>query len=197
MELIARILPAGLYALLVLTAPALAQEGVPDGRLERGTLSFDARATLGDFTGTTDSVRGALRGAPALGQVRGWVEAPSASLGTGNDRRDRDLRKSMETDKYPLMRFALDSVIPGRRVSDSMEVVLEGDLTLHGEKRRARIPGILTFAGGTARFRGGVRINVKDYGVGGLSRFLGMFSMNKEIDVHIDVTFALAEAPGP
>ena len=198
MGLNVRTVRALLTALLLLTAgPALAQEGVPDGGLLRGTLSFDARATLGDFTGTTDSVRGVLRGAPALGGARGWVEAAAASLVTGNDRRDRDLRKSMETDKYPLMRFALDSVIPDRRVSDSMEVVLEGDLTLHGEKRPARIPGILTFAGGTARFRGGIRINVKDYGVGGLSRFLGMFSMDREIDVRIDVTFALTGAPGP
>lgn len=183
--------------LLCVAGPALAQEGVPDGRLERGALSFDARATLGDFTGTTDSVRGALRGAPVLGQVRGWVEAPAASLVTGNDHRDRDLRKSMETDKYPVMRFELDSVIPDRRVADSMEVVLAGHLTLHGVTRPVRIPGSLTFASGSVKYRGGIRIDVKDYKVGGLSRFLGMFSMNQEIDVHIDVTFTLATAPGP
>lgn len=195
MALIARILPAGLSALLLITAPALAQ-GVPDGRLVRGTLSFDARATLGDFTGTTDSVRGALHGAPVLGQVRGWVEAPAASLVTGNDHRDRDLRKSMETDKYPAMRFELDSVMPERRLTDSMEAVLVGGLTLHGVTHPVRIPGVLTFTADSVAYRGGIRINVKDYGVGGLSRLLGMFSMNKEIDVHIDVTFALADAPG-
>lgn len=189
---------ARLAAFLLLTAgPAAAQGGVPDGQVVQGRLSFDARATLGDFTGVTDSVRGVLHGAPMLGGVRGRVEAPVASMVTGNDRRDRDLLKSMEADQYPLIWFELDSVIPDRRVADSMEVILAGELTLHGVTRQVEIPGMLTFEGGMVRFRGGLeRLNVKDYDVGGLSKFLGMLSMNKEIDVHVDVAFQLEPPPG-
>ena len=48
-----------------------------------------------------------MTGADALTAVRGWVEAPVTSLKTGNDRRDRDLIKTMESAVYPTIRFSL------------------------------------------------------------------------------------------
>ena len=74
----------------------------------RGALSFDARATLGNFVGTTDFVRGAMTGGSDLRAVRGWVEASVATLVTGDRKRDKDLRKSMEVGRYPTMRFDVD-----------------------------------------------------------------------------------------
>ncbi|HEY8106380.1 MAG TPA: YceI family protein, partial [Gemmatimonadales bacterium] len=83
---------------------------VANGTVTEGTLSFDGHASAGDFTGTTTNVAGEMKGAEGIEGVRGWVEAPVATLKTGNDRRDRDLNKSMESDKYPTMRFDLDAV---------------------------------------------------------------------------------------
>lgn len=34
-------------------------------------------------------------------------------------------------------------------------------------------------------------LNLKDYKIGGLSKFLGIFKMNENIVVHIQVTFGL------
>src|SRR5712692_3766048 len=98
------------FALLVCVAPAWAQRPIPPACLLRGTLRFDGHASLGDFVGTTDSVRGEMAGGPDLAAVRGWVEAPVATLRTGNGRRDRDLRKSMEVDTFSTMRFDLTAV---------------------------------------------------------------------------------------
>src|SRR5438876_11860815 len=98
-----------LVALLWATV-ASAQSPVPVAHLLRGTLSVDGHATLGDFVGTTDSVRGEMTGGPGLAAVRGWVEGVVAALRTGNGKRDTDLRKSMEVETFPTMRFDLADV---------------------------------------------------------------------------------------
>lgn len=162
---------------------------VGDVPLKAGTLSFDGRGTLGGFVGTTDSVRGAMRGGPALDAVTGWVEAGTASLRTGNGKRDKDMRKSLETDQFPSMRFDLKRVAPAPGSADTMTVILHGDLTIHGVTKTVELPARVWAEGSGWRLRTDFPLNVKDYGVGGLSKFLGVLKMNEQITVHVDVTF--------
>ena len=127
MHSITRLLIGG----LILASPVtvLAQGPVTDGQLKQGALSFDGRATMGDFTGTTSTVSGQMTGGSDLSAVRGWVEAPVNTLKTGNGRRDRDLNKSMESDEFPTMRFDLAQVTPGVTRGDSTAVTLGGSFT--------------------------------------------------------------------
>lgn len=176
--------------LATLLAPdTLAGQAVPDLPLARGTLAFDANATLGSFTGTTTAITGRLVGAPSLNGVRGWVEAPSQSLKTRNGKRDRDMASSLEIEKFKIIRFDLEGVTVGETHGDSTAVTLDGAFTIHGQKRAAKVPGWAWVSGAQARFRGALPINVKDYGVGGLSKMLGMLKMKEMITVRIDVTF--------
>ena len=163
---------------------------LPDASLARGTLAFDAKATLGPFTGVTSTVTGRLTGAAALSGVRGWVEAPAKSLTTSNGHRDRDMAGSLEIAKYPVIRFDLDGVTPGEVRGDSTAVTLRGRFTIHGQTRDASVPGWVWLRVNGARFRGALPMNVKDYGVGGLSKMLGVLKMNETIIVRIDVEFA-------
>lgn len=168
----------------------IAAQAIPDLPLSRGTLSFDANATLGAFTGTTMTMTGHLAGAPTLAAVRGWVEAPSKSLSTNNGHRDRDMAGSLEFEKFPTIRFDLESVTVGAASGDSTAVTLAGSFTLHGEKRPASVPGWVWIHARSARFRGAIPINVKDYGVGGLTKGpFGVLKMKEMITVRIDVTF--------
>jgi polyisoprenoid-binding protein YceI len=184
---------------LVLTAtvcsaavPSAAQQRpIPNGRLVSGTLSFDGHATAGDFTGTTTAVSGQVHGAPDLGAVRGWVEAPVQTLKTGNGKRDRDLNKSMESDKYPTLRFDLSRVTRRRGLSDSIGVILQGQLRIHGVTREVKLPGTIQFTGTDARVRTEFPLNLKDYRIGGLSKLLGMLKMYEDIEVHADLVFRL------
>ena len=160
-----------------------------DAPLVHGTLAFDARATLGAFTGVTSTMTGAMTGASTLSGVRGWVEAPSKSLTTNNGHRDRDMAGSLEIEKFAVVRFDLDSVAAGETHGDSIAVFLKGRFTLHGQARAASVPGFAWVSDSGARFRGAIPINVKDYGVGGLSKLLGMLKMNEMIVVRMDVTF--------
>jgi polyisoprenoid-binding protein YceI len=163
---------------------------IPNGRLSSGKLSFDGHATVGDFTGTTETISGQSAGASELSGVRGWVESPVHSLKTGDRKRDKDLNKSMESDKYPNLRFDLAEVLvkPGSTGS----VTLRGTLKIHGVSRRVDLPATLSFDGAKARVKSDFPLNLKEYQIGGLSKMLGMLKMDEHIQVHVDLVFQLA-----
>lgn len=164
---------------------------IPDGKVISGTLSFDGHATAGDFVGTTTSVSGHLQGGRDLTAVKGWVEAPVQTLKTGNGKRDKDLNKSMESDKYPVIRFDLAGVTPKGGTPDSVGATLRGAFTIHGVTRNVEVPGIIEFRGEEARVRAEFPLNLKDYRIGGLSKMLGILKMHEDIKVHVDLLFHL------
>lgn len=170
---------------------------VPSAALHQGRLSFDGRATVGDFTGTTTTVRGEMTGGNDLRAVRGWVEAPVISLVTGNRKRDKDLNKSMESDRYPNMRFELTGVTPTAEQGDTVLVDLQGKFQIHGVEREVTIPATVVLGAGAIRVRSTTPMNLKDYRIGGLSKAFGMLRMHEGIVVHIDVTFAPGSVASP
>lgn len=176
---------------MLMLAPALlpGQEPWPSGSVVEGTLSFDGRGTGGAFTGVTRTVSGVMRGGGALADVRGFVEAPVGTLDTDNDRRDRDLNKSMESDKYPVIRFELERVSVKAETATGAEVVLGGALSLHGVTKDVELPGTVEREGSRVRVRTDFPVNLKDYQVKGLSKMLGILKMHEDIVVHVDVTF--------
>ncbi len=180
-----------LIALLGAAAPAAGQlDGpIPAGRVSTGTLSFDGHATVGDFIGTTTAVTGEMSGG-SLAEVRGWVEAAVRTLDTGNGKRDRDLNKSMESDKYPTMRFELTGVAANGGTADSMSATLNGRLTIHGVTRDVSLPAEIRAVGDGIRVRSDFPLNLKEYEIGGLTKMLGMLRMLEDIEVHVELTFA-------
>ena len=162
---------------------------IPDGTVREGTLSFEGRATTGAFTGTTAAVRGEMSGG-SLAEVRGWVDAPVSALVTGNGHRDKDLNKSLQSDLYPTIRFDLTSVTPGAERGDTVDVVLQGRLTIHGVTREASMPATVITQPDAIRVRGEAPLSLKDYKIEGLSKVMGMLKMYDKIVVHVDVTFA-------
>lgn len=179
--------------LLASASVALAQRPATDAVLRTGTLSFDGRATVGNFVGTTNVVSGAIAAGSDFASTTGWVEAPVATLVTGNAHRDRDLRASMEADRHPTMRFTLSSVTVGSSNSsgadDSSAVVLHGALTIHGVTRRLGLPAILVRAADTTHVTASFPLDLTDYKIGGLTKMLGLLRMEHEIEVHVDLRF--------
>lgn len=182
-------MPLGV-AVAVGAAPAAAQQVIPAGQVREGRLSFDGHATTGDFVGTTTSVSGEMHGGPDLTAVRGFVEAQVATLNTGNGHRDRDLKSSMETARYPTMRYDLTGVVPGAAVDGGQQVTLVGRLTIHGITRDEQLTALLHPLPGAVRVTTSFQLDLKDYQIGGLSKMLGLLKMDREIQVHVDVTFA-------
>jgi polyisoprenoid-binding protein YceI len=170
------------------SAPAVAQRPWPDAQLRAGTLSFDGKSSLGDFIGTTTTLRGEMKAGAGLAEVRGWVEAPVNTLKTGNGRRDRDLIKTMEAAIFPNIRFQLEGVKPEWERGDSAGVILEGDFFIHGVARRERISAVVVRGTDNVRVTASFPMNLHDYKIENLTRFL-VLKMNPAIVVHIDVTF--------
>ncbi len=179
-----------LFFVLASPGRGLAQAAFADGAVRAGSLSFDGKATMGDFVGTTTTVTGQMSGGADLAAVRGWVEAPVKTLRTGNNRRDRDLNKSMESDKFPALRFDLTAVTPGAVHGDTTAVTLMGTFKIHGVSREVTVPGTVVHQPGSIRLRSDFPMNLSDYQIGGLSKMLGMLKMHPDIVVHVDVTFA-------
>lgn len=186
-------LTIGIATALVLgavSAKAHAQLPITSGKVVAGTLSFDGRATVGDFTGTTTTVTGEMTGGPDLASVRGWVEAPVSTLRTGKDKRDQDMNKSMETEKYPTIKYELLGVSADSWSGDTAQVTLRGRFLIHGVEKEVEFPGSVAVDPKAVRVRATVPLNLKDYKIGGLSKMLGVLKMHEDIVVHVDVTFA-------
>ena len=188
-----RLLPASALCLSLVSSPITAQQQpIPNGTVREGTLTFDGKATMGDFTGTTTTVSGTLTGGTTLADVRGAVEAPVQTLVTGNGKRDKDLNKSMESGKFPALRFVLTEVDPGSGSADSLPATLHGLMTIHGVTREVAIPSVLRFRADGVRVQGSLPLNLKDYQIGGLTKMLGLLKMHEDIVVHLDVDFSFA-----
>jgi len=184
---------------LLAWAPAIAlpnvgaaQHAVSDAVLQSGTLSFLGHATVGDFIGSTARVTGAISGGADYSTIHGWVEAPVGSLVTGNDRRDRDLRSTMNVDRYPIMHFDLANatmVTSNVGAADSAAVMLHGTLTIHGVTRSVHLPAAMVRRGDTTRVTAHFPLDLFDYDVRGLTRMFGMLRMQRDIEIRVDVQF--------
>ena len=183
-------------AALVASAPRARGQtpAAPVARVQSGTLSFSAHATVGDFTGSTTTIRGAVTGDVA--DARGWVEAPVATLVTLNDHRDRDLRASMEVEKFPTMRFTLARATPSP-THGAAATVLHGALTIHGVTRDVDLPATIERNGDTIRVTSSFPLDLRDYRIGGLKKMLGMLRMDPHIEVHVDLRFAATSSVNP
>ena len=172
--------------------PAFTQRPVSDAVLQSGTLSFLGHATVGEFVGTTSLVRGAIVGGRDYATTRGWIEAPVRSLVTGNERRDRDLRASMEVERYPTMRFDLNgatvlSAENGDR--DSLRLVLHGALTIHGVTHRVDLPATVVRGSDAMHLSCQFPLDLADYEIGGLTKMFGLLRMERTIEVRVDLHF--------
>lgn len=168
-----------------------ARRVILDAEVESGVLSFTGHATVGDFVGTTNRVGGAIVGAPDYARLHGFVEASVASLTTGNAHRDRDLRSSMEVERYPTMRFDLASASLDDRGGspDSTSLILHGAFSIHGITRHVDLPCKLARVADTTRVTAEFPLDLADYRVGGLTKMMGLLRMDRHIDVRVDVRF--------
>ena len=175
-------------------ARAQAPPVAPIAVVQSGTLSFSAHATVGDFRGSTSAITGAVTG--DLSDARGWVEAPVATLATGNDHRDRDLRGSMEAEKYPTMRFTLARAA-GAPANGAAPTVLHGALTIHGVTREIDLPATVERSADTIHVTSAFPLDLHDYRIGGLTKMLGLLRMDPHIEVHVDLRFLATSSVNP
>jgi polyisoprenoid-binding protein YceI len=108
---------------------------------------------------------------------------------TGNGRRDRDMWKSLEVERFPTIRFDLDAVAPGATQGDSVAVTLRGRFTIHGVTRESAVRGWVHVESSRVRFRGYTPLQLTDYTISGLSKAFGLLKMDPDVVVRMELLF--------
>ena len=172
-------------------AAAAHDVGTLSATLIGGTLRFLGHATVsGDFIGRTRVVFGELFG--DLSNLGGWVEFPTATLDTGNWRRDRDMGLSLEADRYPTARLDVDGATlmsPGATWDGKLDLLVHGRLRIHGVTRAVMVPILVKRSGGIMDVTGIFPLDLADYHIGGLTRMFGLLSMDRRLEVWVNLRF--------
>ena len=162
----------------------------------KSRVTFDATHLLGNFSGATEAVIGQLRLDPAnvpLGAA-GRVSADPSSLKTGDDGRDRDLRRTLEPDRYGEIRFSVEEVKSSfPSLAEQADVILRisGVLRIRGVERpitwtaRARLEGARIWV------RGETDLKLTDFGITPPKRFF--LAVGDGVRAGFDLRLAPAE----
>lgn len=155
------------------------------------SVGFDAKSTLHDFTGKTSAVRGAFRADfdDPEGKWTGEVVAQAATLVTGVEGRDDNLRDHLDTKTHAEIRFAIAGFRPAK---DGVDVAkqtaageVHGTMTIRGQSRAFAMPVRIELdAQKRVVVTGQAPLKLSDYGVPVPSQ-LGLINMQDEVVVWI------------
>ncbi len=127
---------------------------------ETGHIEFLSNVPLHDFVGVSDVLTGRVD--LAENSVDFYVDLNT--LDTGIGKRDKDMRKTLETDDYPFAEFfgtLLTGVDPA--AAGPQPVQVEGDFTIHGITRSIQVPGEITFSEDGMRIQAAWTLLLEDY----------------------------------
>ena len=107
---------------------------------EEGTALFHSEVPLHTFTGSSENLTGLIN--LSNNKVDFYIDL--TTLDTGIEKRDRDMKETLETDKYPFAEF-FGTLITDFNPDSSTEqsVSVEGTFKIHGVSREVTIDGIL------------------------------------------------------
>ena len=169
---------------------------------ELSRVGFDAKSTLHDFTGVTSKVAGSLTAnlAAAEGAWRGAVTCEAATLVTGVEGRDDNMREHLDTEHHPRIEFTIERFVPA---ADGVDVgkqtargEVQGRMTIRGKTRELRMP--ITVAVDPSRrlvVEGQTKLKLSDYDVPVPSQ-LGVINMEDEVAVWIALRARLVAEGG-
>lgn len=151
---------------------------------------FDAHTRFSSFRGQTRQVSGSftlVRWAPPY-IAAAQISIDAASLETGNTERDTDMRQEfLEVAKFPTIEFtALDLPLIRPAPDESVwDVVLKGQLTVHGVTRDVQVPTTVSLANDGITARGQVHLDMRDFKIR-VPRLL-LIPMQSEVRIGFDV----------
>jgi polyisoprenoid-binding protein YceI len=119
--------------------------------------------------GSIRHFKGGIRFDPNnLGQANIMVSAEVATIGTGNDSRDKHLKKAEYFDAatYPEIKFVSEKI---EKASTANGYIVVGKFLIKGKTKAVSIPFTATRQSAGWLFTGTVGLNRRDFGVGGNS----------------------------
>lgn len=188
----------GIVLLVLLFVPTSAAGGPRSYTVIAGKsrVIFEAKHPLGDFSGVTEDVAGHLRLDPAnipFG-VAGNVSVNPAGLRTGNDHRDSDLRKTLETDRYGEIRFSpeeIQSSFPSLAEHTDVRLRISGTLRVRGVERPTTWAGRARLERERIWVRGETELRLTDFGITPPTKFF--LAVGDGLRASFDLRLAPAE----
>jgi len=184
---------------LLLAVPALASERTLVLDPDRTEVSFDLPATGHDVHGLVSLERGVLRFDAATGTLEGEVVLDPSVARTGNRSRDKTMRKDvLETGRFPSIRFLPSSFEGTLAENGTSDLVVHGELDLHGSRHPIDLPTRLTAVGDELTAEFDLEVPFIDWGMHDPS--ILFLRVAKIVQVHVraqgevDTTETLAEA---
>ncbi len=125
-----------------------------------GKIVYEARSPIGAFKGENPAVSGTLVWDAQTREASGRICVDLTAWDSGEPLRDKHTRTMFETDTYPEGCFELAGVRTGAAPD---EIVLLGNLTLHGLTRPLELPGKFREEGGKLYFEGYFETKITDW----------------------------------
>jgi polyisoprenoid-binding protein YceI len=128
-------------AWLLVSWPAAAAERALVLDVETTTISINLGATLHTVRGSFRLLGGEVLFDEQRGTASGWIRVDAGSGETGNRARDRKMHQQvLESDRYPEIVFDPKRLELGSEGEDGRELMLEGNITIHGSQYPLTIP---------------------------------------------------------
>lgn len=147
------------------------------------------RIAVRDFSGEASLTPNVLNPASLLMTVRAasLEETDPVFTQQQKDIINKELKEIvLETEKFPEISFQSTDVKGGLK-NGAIEVVIAGNLNLHGVTKRIEIPATVTLSGNTLRAQGEFDIDRDDFGVKATSAFHGLVRVKNNIKFVFDI----------
>lgn len=191
MTRLSRLLPVVLVAALpAWNAPVGPAAPLPPFSIASGTVRVTGTSNVHGWNCTTSRVTGTFQGEAAEGAITSVsnlsVTVPVAALDCRNGTMNTNLRRAMNANAQPNVRFALASAtVSGRTITGN------GQLTINGMTRAMAIRADVQPApNGRFRITGSVPVTMSQFGVTPPVAMMGAMRTGDRVTVAFDVTVA-------
>ena len=181
---------------VALSGSAIAETGRWVVESGRSHVGFDAFHSLGNFSGASETPSGEveLDIEDLRKPIKGALTVPVASLRTGKAGRDKDLRRGLDGERHPEIRYRIDKVESSFvSLTDNTDVLLtlHGVLSMRGTERPVNFMGRVRLRQGTLWVGGENRIRPGDFGIPPLRSWL--VSMSEYVLARFDLVLSKAQ----
>ncbi len=148
-----------------------------------GHVEFDSSVPLHSFTGKSDHLVGKITLSDSI--VDFYVDVNT--LKTGINKRDNDMLRTLEADKYPFAEFygKITSAI-NPEDNSPQDVTLEGEFTVHGVTQKTTIDGTLQKTSEGIQVEASWTMNMEDYNIEPPG--ILFYRVSEKIDVSVSAT---------
>lgn len=127
---------------------------------EAGHAEFTSSVPLHTFTGTSEQLVGKINLADST--VDFYVDL--TTFDTGISKRDKDMRRTLNTEEYPFAEFYGKLITPfDTSAGKAQSVTVEGEFSIHGITRDIQIDGTLQKTGEGLQVNAAWVVNLADY----------------------------------